>query len=406
MDKSFCDASPKTTKWSMCFICVLFHSFVRNKEGTVVDFRKNNLEQYPEAEKMYIEGFKFDFVPRFIFSFFHNLYALSFCCSAFDTIDTNFLPTNADKLLELKMSQNSLRRIAGNVFKSAKYLRILELNQNQIKDLDKDAFDGLGSLKLLNLTGNRVKFIHELQFKDLHELKHLILDDNSFENFEVNTFKTLGKLQIFSAQNNSVLYIDREILSGLTSLQELKLNGNRITKLETGTFSDMPELRILELNDNQIKTIHGNAFKGCFKALYKISLQNNVIKRLAGTTISQLLNLKELNVINNICVDKKFNNVQDAINQLQLTCDPKPNDCLVPNIMNGWISMVESLQNVTIGSYYDDFELVEVKCEAGYSLLIEKTLDNLVACVADGNSSSWNKDFLQCQSRMLLVYFS
>ena len=391
IDPNICFAEPKTTKWSLCFGCVLAYANLQK-------FTAYNLETFPDAEKIDLIAFKFTFVPQLVLSFFRKLDAVSFCCSAMIIIDTNFLPvTDSNKLLDLQIDRNFIRRIEGNVFKNAMNLRILKLDQNQIQDMHEDAFDGLGSLKLLNLTSNRIRSLDKVQFEDLVKLENLILDENLIESFEVDTFKSLGNLQKLSAERNSINSVSRDILNGLKKLRELQLNGNRITKLDAGTFSEMAELKILELNENLIKTIHGNAFRGGLK-LENISLQNNVIKRLAGKTISQLPNLKELNVVNNTCVDKNFNIVQDAINQLQLTCDPKPNDCLVPNIMNGWISMVESLQNVTIGSYYDDFELVEVRCESGFSLLLEKTLDNLVACVADGNSSSWNKDFLQCQS--------
>lgn len=391
IDPQICLAEPKTTRWSLCFGCVLAYANLQK-------FDAYNLETFPRAEKIDLIAFRFNFVPQLVLSFFKKLDAITFCCSPMGIIDTNFLPENSDNLINLQVDRNFIRRIEGNVFKSARNMRILQLDQNQIQDMDIDAFDGLRSLKLLNVSTNRIRTLNRALFDDLFNLEQLVLDDNLIESFEAGTFKNLGKLEKLSAQVNTINSVSKNDFSGLRSIRELKLNGNRITKLDAGTFSEMPKLKILELNDNLIKNIHGNAFRGTIN-LEKISLENNQLKRLAGKTVSQLTNLRELNVLNNICVNQSFGNLQAAVNQLQLTCDPKPNDCLVPNIINGWISMVESLQNVTIGSYYDDFELVEVQCEPGYSLLLEKTLDNLVACIADGNSSTWNKDFLQCQSK-------
>lgn len=397
LDMSFCNAEPKTTKWSMCFICLLAHTYVENEDGLRVKLKDNNLYLYAEAQKMFIEGFKHTFIPKLIFGFFKELQFVRFCFSSLDAIDVNFLPTNAEKLLYLHVDQNSVKSVAGNAFKSAKHLLLLRLDQNQIQNISKDAFDGLESLTFLSLKTNRIKIIDELMFKNLHQLKHLILDENSIESFESGTFNTLTNLQQLSAQDNLILSINTGVFKGLKNLQALKLNRNRISKIMSGTFSEMSKLRLLELNNNLIKAIHWNSFKGCM-TLQIILFENNQIKMLAGNTVSHLTSLNELNVINNICVNQTFGNVQDAISQLQLTCDPKPNDCLVPDILNGWIFSAESQEILNVGSFYDDIELVEVRCKPGFSLLIEKTMDNLVACVEEENSSSWNKDFLQCQS--------
>ena len=71
--------------------------------------------------------------------------------------------------------------------------------------------------------------------------------------------------------------------------------------------------------------------------------------------------------------------------------------CRIPRIENGQVVNTNG-KVLKVGTNYDDFDPVSIKCSAGFSILTIRPIDNEVLCSLDSNN--WNQEFKECQSNI------
>ena len=74
--------------------------------------------------------------------------------------------------------------------------------------------------------------------------------------------------------------------------------------------------------------------------------------------------------------------------------------CNIPRIQNGHIINSKNGEILPVGSDYDDYDAVSVKCDSGYSILTIRPGDNNVLCLPEdlNDNTKWNQEFKECKS--------
>ena len=74
--------------------------------------------------------------------------------------------------------------------------------------------------------------------------------------------------------------------------------------------------------------------------------------------------------------------------------------CNIPRIRNGQIINSKNGEILRVGSDYDDYDAVSVKCDSGYSILTIRPGDNNVLCLPEdlNDNTKWNQEFKECKS--------
>lgn len=94
----------------------------------------------------------------------------------------DLLPENVfkdvEKLEELFLQMNSLKKLKAKVLRPLARLKCLRLDDNRLSELSLGIFDNQVLLRELNLRGNLLTFIPGKLFLHLHHLRILDLSDN------------------------------------------------------------------------------------------------------------------------------------------------------------------------------------------------------------------------------------
>jgi Leucine-rich repeat (LRR) protein len=172
------------------------------------------------------------------------------------------------KLEVLRMEYHWIQKLEANTFEGLKNLEDLTMKEGPLVEIDVAAFNGLDSLHELNLAENRIKAVLPGTFQNLLELK------------------------------------------------ELDLGHNFITSLDEGTFSGLVNLQKINLENNLLEALPGNLFKDNKYSL-EVFLGSNNLKKIPSKLFSHFTDLKTLNLQQNDCIDKNYQNATEHFNEIE-----------------------------------------------------------------------------------------
>uniref|UniRef100_A0A3Q2CTJ7 Toll-like receptor 13 n=1 Tax=Cyprinodon variegatus TaxID=28743 RepID=A0A3Q2CTJ7_CYPVA len=194
---------------------------------------------------------------------------------------------------ELDLSENHIKTINENAFKSMEKLTVLRLSQNKLSVVP-SAIQTLQNLSELDLSNNLIGTVNCHDFSNQTKLKELNLKNNSIT-LKDCVFKDLVRLQVLRLQSNQITDLKGAFKSSLSNLKRLHLNGNKLKAIRNGEFNGLKSLLNLSLHQNQIETLDKYSFVGLIK-LTDIQLQSNALKKI---TFNLLANLRRLDLSDN-----------------------------------------------------------------------------------------------------------
>lgn len=189
----------------------------------------------------------------------------------------------------LDFSDNAIKKIQQNTFTNLKNLRVLNLANNNLITLD---FDIPVSLVSLDLSHNQLESINFPG--DLPNLQHLNLCGNGYHSTPTN-FPTLLELTTLCL-GDGISSFEPNSLSSLQNLTYLEINGkcdlNETSQIELGRLHN---LKVLQLSFITLPVISQELFHGLtsLEELHLIEIQSS-----SGFTNESLANLTQLQVLN------------------------------------------------------------------------------------------------------------
>jgi Leucine-rich repeat (LRR) protein len=197
-----------------------------------------------------------------------------------------------EDLIELKdlyLQSNSLSKLHPLTFAKLEKLEILDLSANQLTSLDVNLFQNNKRLEYLLMSGNKLMTIVHGTFDSLKNLKKLWLNDNEITHLPSNVLQHNQNLNQLQLHENDISSIDKHLMANLTKLKEVSFAGNMLIAVD---------FEIIEQNEK----------------LFEISFSENKISKLENIqVIRNILNLHEINLKNNSCIDRVFFGVSGEI---------------------------------------------------------------------------------------------
>ena len=161
-------------------------------------------------------------------------------------------------------------------------------------------------------------------------------------------FAELTNLTTIEIFRTELQTIPEDTFWTLTKLEILNLRDNKLKSLEENTFKDLVNLKNLLLQDNQLAYLLSNVFQFNIN-LVEIDLARNQLRIIEADTFSNLNNLKTLNIEQNICIKKRFDdeiNLSDVKKELTINC------------YNPFVELINKYKNVKQNSDHSYYSYV------------------------------------------------
>jgi Leucine-rich repeat (LRR) protein len=227
-------------------------------------------------------------------------------------------------LVRLFASEQKIRVIKPKTFVNAK-LEVLRMNYHWIQKLEANTFEGLKNLEQLWMKRGALVEIDVAAFNGLESLQELDLAENRIKAVLPGTFQNL------------------------LELKDLDLGHNFISSLDEGTFSGLVNLQKINLEGNLLEALPGNLFKDNKYAL-EVFLGSNNLKKIPTKLVSHFTDLKTLNLQQNDCIDKSYQNATENFREIE---GDLSTSCNVDPALNKQTIVTESLVSRNL----------EVKCQ-------------------------------------------
>lgn len=186
------------------------------------------------------------------------------------------------------------------IFRNVKNL-VLKRNQHTHK-----IYKNLKGYRILNITNLHIE---PGAFEDLENVYVFKMYKSKFPEIKNETFRGLNALKTLEMELNQIEVLNSRSFAYLFKLEKLTLTDNMIRKLPAFVFSDLKELESLYINNNQIEEIDENAFEG-LTHLYVLSLTRNFIHTINTTEFSKIKKLQHLHL--------EYNKIKSLSGQLNL----------------------------------------------------------------------------------------
>uniref|UniRef100_A0A8C2ABT1 Si:dkey-32e6.6 n=1 Tax=Cyprinus carpio TaxID=7962 RepID=A0A8C2ABT1_CYPCA len=224
---------------------------------------------------------------------------------------------NLTKLKSLKLDNNGLTTIP----RLPSSLEDLKINNNKINQLALHSFKGLPKLKVLDPAGNILYegSIAPFAFKSLKALKFLRLDKNRFSAIPADLPPSIEVLRL---QDNQIVEVQDRLLDKCVHLKELDLSHNLLKEnsFYPEAWVNLPKLETLDLSHNQMTVVPSDLPR----ALRQLSLQHNQIHYIPPHSLSHLRpGLQSLRLSHNLLEEhgvlgKSFRGVYKTLLELHL----------------------------------------------------------------------------------------
>lgn len=223
---------------------------------------------------------------------------------------------NTPHLALLSMAANRITRVSRNAFANLTNLILLDLELNEIDTIDGDFLQSAAeSLYYLILSGNRLTNIPAGTFRNLRQLTFLDLSSNDGLTLpEPAPFGDLASLMTLAMDNSNITSLTSDTFSGLTGLFELSMRSNLVATLPENVFNSLTSLQYLVIDNLLLEELQSSSFGAALNTLRVIRARNNRIRLIDETIVD---NLVEFYLLNNICIDINFTNVQNNIDEVR-----------------------------------------------------------------------------------------
>ncbi|XP_075743220.1 G-protein coupled receptor rickets [Rhipicephalus microplus] len=198
-------------------------------------------------------------------------------------------------LKELIISDNQIRFLTEDSFRSNGGLTLLELANNPLESFDKKTFSRLPYLKRLMVKEARA-LEHFPDLNGTHSLEQIRLSRARLSSVPNDLCRAVPKLKILYLMSNHLTQVPN--LTGCSELLILDLTYNRIKSLDESPFLSLKKLRDLNLGNNLIRRIGDAAFHG-LTSLQVLALQKNGIKEIHPDSFVPTVKLQDLNLADN-----------------------------------------------------------------------------------------------------------
>uniref|UniRef100_UPI00358ED500 leucine-rich repeat transmembrane protein FLRT3-like n=1 Tax=Myxine glutinosa TaxID=7769 RepID=UPI00358ED500 len=211
-------------------------------------------------------------IERFPDNLPHNTRELHLQENNIGTVARNAL-ARLPRLEQLHLDDNSISTagIEDGAFFGCRSLRLLFLSRNHLSRVPAGLPMGVEELRL---DDNRIHEVDGEVFRNLPSLRRLVLDGNllSSSSIAANAFSRLGSLAELSLTRNTLLSPPRALPGA--NLQRLFLQENQITHIELAAFSGLRRLRRLDMSNNDLRHLPLGAFDG-LETLAQLLVRNN-----------------------------------------------------------------------------------------------------------------------------------
>jgi Leucine-rich repeat (LRR) protein len=194
-------------------------------------------------------------------------------------------------LVRLFAEDQNIRGIKPKTFVNAK-LEYLGMDFHWIQKLEANTFEGLKNLDQLSMKGGALVEIDVAAFNGLDSLRDLSLAENRLKSVLPGT------------------------LQNLLELKELNLGHNFISSLDEGIFSGLVNLQKINLENNLLEALPENLFKDNKYAL-EVFLGSNNLKKIPSKLFSHFTDLTTLNLQQNDCIDKNYQNATENFGEIE-----------------------------------------------------------------------------------------
>lgn len=208
-------------------------------------------------------------IPTGLFREFPSVVYATIMVGLNEVRETDFV--DGDKLTDIDLSKNEIRRIPINVFTKTPRLDTLTLTVNRIAEIDDNAFNGLNKLTELDLDSNFLTLVKR------------------------QTFAGMPKMEKLTLRSNEIASIEAGALDTLPRLKELDLGINLLTSLPENLFASTPLLSHVDLTANKFKTLPLALTKPNV-AIDELILDYNDIRDFKMSDILPMRNLEYLSV--------------------------------------------------------------------------------------------------------------
>ncbi|XP_027026273.1 extracellular matrix protein 2 [Tachysurus fulvidraco] len=265
-----------------------------------------------------LAGNNFTTLPSEAFSGMPNLEVINLSRNFLD--DSSISPDlfkNLTNLKVLTLDGNGLETIP----QLPGSLEELKINDNKINQVLSHNLEGLTNLLHLELAGNILweGSVEPLAFQHLPTLKHLRLDNNRFTSIPNGLPASLEDL---SMPHNQLVEVQENVLMNSAHLRALDLSHNLLsdTSFFPGAWIDLPKLETLDLSHNQLYVVPAHLPR----VLRQLSLQYNFIQSIPPDTLSHLrpglqsLHLSHNQLLEHGMLGKAFRGAYKTLEELHL----------------------------------------------------------------------------------------
>ena len=210
-------------------------------------------------------------------------------------LNSRQFPFNDTCLVHLDLSTNQLSTVRKSLFSRCVWLKRLSLADNHVSSIESGAFAVVPNLQEVNLARNQLTEVSEGYFANATDLRVLILSVNSIRLIQEGAF-ACTRLEHLDLSANDIKFLTRDMFNGLSQLISLDLSHNDIDSIGQDPFGKM-ELRALNLSHNPLRELPASVFHSL--QLESLGLAGCLFRSFPGATISQMAQLKEVNLSRN-----------------------------------------------------------------------------------------------------------
>lgn len=135
-------------------------------------------------------------------------------------------------------------------------------------------------------------------------LELFFIGQSSLKSVERKNFEGMSKVTSFFLGFNDLADLPRDVFYELFSVQALFIDNNKIRSLHRDLLVQMPKLRVFIAHNNRIEHLDAGLFRRNSQ-LTSINLNNNQLKTI-GVNFKHLQQIKNVELMQNVCVDSRF----------------------------------------------------------------------------------------------------
>ena len=221
------------------------------------------------------------------------------------------------KLETLKLSNNLITDLHGDMFNGTKNLVHLTMYHNMLTKLPKGLFEGLAKLETLQLRNNLITDLHEDMFNGTKSLVYLTMYYNMLKTVPKGLFKGLIKLKTLKLSNNLITDLHEDVFKESKNLVYLTIYQNMLTRLPRGLFKGLTKLQKLKFSNNLITDLHGDMFNESINLIY-LTMYRNMLTRLPSGLFKGLRKLQTLKIYYNNLISLEEGILDETIKLTEL----------------------------------------------------------------------------------------